>query len=201
MAVRPISLSPSLPGKSLSIPEMSAKALSSASASILGERVAATSSRASEADLSATASWARAMTSGNRLRACARVVLGLRPKRHAARDTATTRAAVPSPRQMTIAFSANSGSARSRAARGKHGAKRQAMRGIRSSQLSAGSFAKFTTEAQRTQRNTEPATEVDQTFAHPPRRVNLKGRSPLRTQGVPMDKRPLRKRTSSAWAT
>jgi len=66
--------------------------------------------------------------------------------------------------------------------------------------LSAESFEKFTTEAQRTQRSTEPTTEAAQAFAHPPRRVNLKGRSSLRTQGVPMDKRPLRKRTSSAWA-
>ncbi len=66
--------------------------------------------------------------------------------------------------------------------------------------MPAEAFTEFTTEAQRTQRSTEFATEAVQTFAHPPGRVNLKGRSSIRTQGVPIDKRPLRKRTSSPWA-
>ena len=99
----------------------------SPSSSTRGEKASATSSRASSAARSQARSRPRATSLGTIARAWGSVMPGSMPARRALRVAATTRAALPLPSQMTTASSFNSGSLRSRAARGKSGTKRQAI--------------------------------------------------------------------------
>ena len=61
------------------------------------------------------------MSAGRMPRAWAMLMPGRRPALRAGREAATTRAAAPLPSQMATISPASSGSARSRAARGKRG--------------------------------------------------------------------------------